>query len=375
MALASGPPVGDSRSMAAAVGLGAGPGRRQSRPILATLALVLAFAGGAGACANPAPDDAAAGEVVLYTSMPDPIVDRLKGVVERQFPDLEGNYWLSPGGEGVGGISLRVVRGRTADIEERLAAEIEQGGVEADVIWLAEPSPYEGYKDMGLLARYEPPADAPIISAHADPDGFYVPGRIISMVVAWNTSLYPEGLTDWADLHDVASSAFPAPESGAARATIKALLDHHGTEYFSTLAAGGGVTVPSNGAARDGLAAGTFDAVAVLDYMARVAKASGSPIDFAYPAGGTVIIPSPIAITAGSRNPAAAEAFVDFILSRPGQEIIVEIGSFYPVRTDVEPPEGSPRLESIPAFDIDWGALAAEADEIMVTWDDVYGVG
>lgn len=311
----------------------------------------------------------ASGEVVLYTSMPDAVVARLKGVVEQRFPDLDGDPWVPLSS---GGISLRVVRGRTADIQRRIADEINGAGLEADMIWLAEPSPYETYKEMGLLAPYEPPTDAPIPRRYVDTDGFYVAGRIISMVLAWNTSLCPEGLADWPDLHDVELVAFPGPESGAARATIKALSDLYGPEFFTTFANGGGITVASNGVARDGVVDGTLEAVAVLDYMARDAKADGSAVDFAYPATGTVVIPSPIAITTAARNPTAAKEVVDFILSQPGQKIIVEIGNFYPVRTDVAPPAGAPPLDTITALSIDWNVLSAEIDAISTFWEGLF---
>jgi iron(III) transport system substrate-binding protein len=313
--------------------------------------------------------DVAFGEVVLYTSMPDSVIDRLKGVVENRFPDLDGNYWLS----GHSGISLTVVSGRTADIQGRIAEEIATGGVRADVIWLAEPSPYETYKDMGVLAPYEPPADAPIPSRYIDPDGFYVAGRVICMVLAWNTDLRSEALDDWLDLHQAEAAAFPAPQSGAARATIKALTEKYGLKFFQVFRDGGGESVASNGAARDGVADGTFEAVAVLDYMARRAKADGLPLDFAYPVSGTVVIPSPLAITADARNPGAAKVFVDYILSRPGQEIVVQLGSFYPVRLDVAPPPGAPMIDTINAFYIDWEALAVESGAIADSWAAIYG--
>ncbi len=303
--------------------------------------------------------------------MPDAVVARLEGVIEQRFPDLEGEYWV--GSIGSEGIALRVVRGRTADIQERIADEIDGGGIRADLIWLAEPSPYEAYKEADLLAHYTPPADAPIPPDLIDGDGYYVAGRIISMVLAWNTTLLPDGLSDWPDLEGVARAAFPAPESGAARATIKALLDLYGEGFFAGLAAEGMAAVASNGAARQGVTGGTFEAVAVLDYMARDAKAAGSPIDFVYPASGTVQIPSPIAITADAPNPTAAEAVVDFILSQPGQQIIVEIGNFYPVRADVAPPAEAPALHTITSLEVDWSALPAEIEAISALWESLYG--
>lgn len=343
---------------------------RRSRQLCGMPLLFLVASSLAVACAGQETSGSVSGEVVLYTSMPDPVVERLEGVIEQRFPDLEGDYWLPLDGKG---IAMRIVRGRTADIQERIAEEIDNGGIKADMIWLAEPSPYEAYKELGLLAPYDPPADAPVPPEYVDADGFYVAGRIISMVVAWNTSRWPDGLTDWEGLHDVELAAFPAPESGAARATIKALIDKFGQGFFTTLASGGAVSVASNEAARDGVADGTFEAVAVLDYMARDARAAGSPVDFAYPTSGTVLIPSPIAITTAARNPTAAKAVVDFILSQRGQQIIVQIGGFYPVRTDVAPPVGAPPLNTITALRVDWEALPAEIDAISAFWERLFG--
>lgn len=312
----------------------------------------------------------ASGEVVLYTSMPNTVVERLEGVIEQRFPDMEGDLWVPMHAEG---ISLTVVRGRTADIQLLMEEEAAAGKVKADLIWLAEPSPYADYKARGLLARYEPPDAAPIPAEYVDPDGFYVAGRVISMVVAWNTDLVPHGLTDWSDLNAVDTAAFPAPQSGAARVTIKAIMDAFGPDYFREFAAGGGTSVSSNGAASAALAAGRYEAVGVLDYMVREASDAGRPVGYAYPASGTVVIPSPIALTAAASNPDAARAVADFILSESGQQIIVEIGNFYPVRTDVAPPSGAPSLEEIARLPVDWAALPGQIPAIAGFWEELYG--
>jgi iron(III) transport system substrate-binding protein len=313
--------------------------------------------------------------VVLYTSMPDAIVNQLEGVFEGAFPDFQGNVWIQPGADNAGGITLEVVRGRTADIQALVAAEIAAGSMRADVIWLAEPSTFEIYKDERLVAPYSPPADTPLLAEFVDPDGFYVAGRIMAMVLAWDPDQVPEGLADWTDLLWQERSAFPSPASGAARATIKALVDQFGQDFFTTLRTMGGESVASNGAARNGLLDGDYAAVAVLDYMARQAMANGASIDFAYPASGTVVMPSPLAITVDAANPEAAKVFVDYVLSQTGQEIVVELGSFYPVREDVDPPPGAPTLDSISVLPVDWRALSDEIALIDALWSLIYGSG
>lgn len=308
--------------------------------------------------AEDAEDAEAAGTVSVYTSVPEPIIEALRRAFEERHPELE----------------LSIFRGSTGDVQARLATEQQTGQVRADLIWIAEPSAYEDFKQSGLLAQYSPPADAPIPAAYIDADGYYVAGRVINMVVAWNTDLHPDGMTDWSDLPDPdARAVFPAPTSGSALAAIWGLLNHFDEDYFHEFVAAGGTQVSSNGAARDGIISGEFGSAGVLDYMIRDARAEGSPVDFAYPASGTVVIPSPLGITADAQNPAGAQVFADFILSKEGQELVVELGSFYPARDDVAPPEGAPPLGEIETIEVDWVKLVDDTDDIDRLWTELLG--
>jgi iron(III) transport system substrate-binding protein len=342
------------------------------RNIAALLTALLVVACGSSTEAGPA-EPVPSGEVVLYTSMPTSIVDQLELIFEGTFPDLEGQLWLGPEMAPVEGITLGVVRASTGNLLERIEGEVAGGGLGADVVWLADPAAMDRLKGQGLLAPYAPPADAPIAGRYIDPDGFYVAGRVINMVVAWNTALLPDGLDDWSDLLiNHRNRAFPSPRSGAALAAIKALTDAYGEEYFQEYVASGGRQVENNGAARDSIAGGDFQAAVVLDYMIRQARADGIAVDFAYPTSGTVVVPSPIAITSVAANPEAATVFVDFVLSQQGQRVLVEIGSFYPVRSDVEPPPGSPPLDSITVLPVDWTTLVADTPRLEAMWQEVF---
>ncbi len=337
--------------------------------MLAVTALVGACGNGGGAGqATGLP----AGEVVLYTSMPAAIVERLELIFEGVFPDLEGQLWVAPGAESAGGMTLTVVRSPTGPLLDRIIREHRADGVAADVIWLAHPGAMEQLKAAGVLAPYEPPAGTPIPAAYRDPDGQYVAGRVINMVIAWNTALLPEGLTDWPDILQTRGCAFPGPRSGAALATVKALRDAYGDEFVQQAAASGVVLVDNNSVARDAIVAGDYPAAVVLDYLIRQAQADGSPVDMTFPASGAVVIPSPLGITAAAANPVAAAAFADFVLSGSGQRVLVEIGSFYPARSDVEPPPGAPPLASVPRLDVDWAELAAEEGELTALWREAF---
>lgn len=300
----------------------------------------------------------ASGTIMLYTSVPEPVMNELAAAFEDAHPEIQ----------------LDIFRAATGDVQARLAVEQEAGDIGADLIWVAEPSAYEAYKDQDLLAPYAPPDDAPIQESFIDPDGYYVAARVINMIVAWNTNELPDGLTDWEGLIEHADAAvFPPPSSGSVLAAVLGIRTDVNDTFFEEFADAGGSQISSNGAARDALISGEFAAAGVLDYMIRGAKAEGAPVEMVFPESGTVLIPSPIAITAASDNPEAAKVFADFLLSVEGQQAVVEIGDFYPVRSDVDAPEGAPSLDEIDTIEVDWRELVERTDEINAYWAELFG--
>jgi iron(III) transport system substrate-binding protein len=99
----------------------------------------------------------------------------------------------------------------------------------------------------------------------------------------------------------------------------------------------------------------------------------GSPINYVWPADGAVFIPSPIAILKDTKNLKAAELFVNYILSPEGQDAIVKVGDFYPVRSDVSAPAGAPDIKSIKIMKTDWKAVKDNTEDINKKWSDLFG--
>ena len=63
-----------------------------------------------------------------------------------------------------------------------------------------------------------------------------------------------------------------------------------------------------------------------IDFLALGAQANGASVGFAYPER-TAFLPGHIAVTAATRRPEAARAFVDFALSTKGQKLLMEADS------------------------------------------------
>ena len=81
---------------------------------------------------------------------------------------------------------------------------------------------------------------------------------------------------------------------------------------------------------------------AVPSYMAFEEKLAGFDIKFVAPRN-AFVTPEPMAILAGARNPKAARAFVEFLLTERGQRVFMERGLF-PItpKYKVQGPPGSP---------------------------------
>jgi len=302
---------------------------------------------------------AGGGKIVLYTSVPQPIVDK----IQRDFQEKNPS------------ISLDVFRSGTSAVITKLMTEKEAGSILADLIWVADPSTYEDFKAQNLLYKFTPKEASGIEPSMKDPDGYYYAGRLINMVIAYNTLQVKNPPKSWEDvLNPKYKLGFPTPlRSGAAIAAVKTLVDKYGWAYFEKFKSLGGKQIKSNSTVRDMIVTGELTVGVMLDYMIRPMIKKGSPINYVWPKEGAVFIPSPIAILKTSKNKSVAEVFVNYILSKDGQATLVKMGSFIPVRKDVVPPEGAPALDKIKKLPTDWRAVRKERQAIKEKWTEIFG--
>lgn len=306
---------------------------------------------------------AVSGQFTLYTSVPQNIASRIEESLKKRHPDLR----------------MTIFRAGTGEVVAKLAAEQKAGAIQADVVWVAEPSTYEEFKKQDLLLRFAP-KDADKLSAELkDADGFYYAGRLINTVIIYNTQLVKTPPAGWRDLTKPefkGKIGLPTPAaSGAAVAFVGALSksSDFGYGYLKELKANGAVQVQNNTEANTKVAKGELMVASTLDYMIRGLKKQGSPVDVVWPKEGAIFTPSPVGILKTSKNLEASKAFVDYLLSQQGQQDMVEVGSFLPVRDDVAPPEGAPKLSEIKRFPLDWKDITTRTEEIKKNFADIFG--
>jgi spermidine/putrescine-binding protein len=73
----------------------------------------------------------------------------------------------------------------------------------------------------------------------------------------------------------------------------------------------------------DGVNSGQFGVGIVIDFFGLSSKASGFPVEFVYPTV-TTLVPANIALVKNGPNPEAAGAFIEYLLSKEGQELLLD---------------------------------------------------
>ncbi len=225
-----------------------------------------------------------------------------------------------------------------------------KGKPDADIFWGGESALFEKPAEKKLLQKLEISKElADSIPASIgkpkpiplkDKDGFWI-----------GTALEPYGLVyhpkkiqrlgipepkEWEDLlhpklkGEVAQCA--PTRSSSSNATYEVMLSMHGEdkgwEWLKKLAGNTGHFTARSRDVPTVVAKGEYAAgFAVPSYMAFEERLAGFEIKFVAPKN-SFVTPEPMAILAGSRNPKAARAFIEFLLTERGQKVFMERGLF-----------------------------------------------
>ena len=225
-----------------------------------------------------------------------------------------------------------------------------KGKPEADIFWGGESALFEKLAEQKLLQKVEIAREVwdsipasigkPRAIPLKDKQGFWV-----------GTALEPYGLVyhpkkiqrlgiqppkEWDDLlspklRGEVTQCAPT-RSSSSNATYEVILSMHGEEkgweWLKKLAANTGHFTARSRDVPTVVAKGEYSAgFAVPSYMAFEEKLAGFDIKFVAPKN-AFVTPEPMAILAGARNPKAARAFIEFLLTERGQRVFTERGLF-----------------------------------------------
>ena len=253
------------------------------------------------------------GTVSFYTSQPEADATKLISEFNNLYPEVEVELFRSGTEEVVGKILL------------------------------ADHVTFENLKNQDLLESYDSPEKENISEEFIDKDLTYYGTKVMATVIGYNTEAVTEAPTSWSVLSEKANETImPSPlYSGAAAYNLGIFTrnNHFGWDYYKALKEGKATVVQGNGAALKGLQAGENIYAMIVDYLVNNAAKEGSPIAIAYPEEGVPVITEPIALVKDAQDEEAAQAFIDFVLSKEGQELAASLG-YAPIRSDVQAPEG-----------------------------------
>lgn len=302
---------------------------------------------------------APSGKVTVVTSFSKDVTDPFKKAFEKAVP----------------GVTLEV-QNRNTNAGVKYVEETRANN-QVDLFWASAPDAFEVLKGKKLLSAYKPKATGipEKIGSYPinDPEGFYSGFAASGYGIMWNeryakANKLPEP-KDWQDLarpafFDHVSIASPA-RSGTTHLTVETVLQGEGWEKgWRTLKEMAGnfrsITERSFGVP-EAVNSGQVGVGIVIDFFAFSAQASGFPIKFVYPTV-TTVVPANVAIVANPPNKAAAEAFIEFLLSPAGQEVLLEPGIrrlpvnpavYAKAGADYPNPFTDPRFQKMIGFDVD----------------------
>jgi iron(III) transport system substrate-binding protein len=269
------------------------------------------------------------GSVMIYTSIYQDVLDKMVEALNAEFPNLD----------------VQTFYGGTGTIQSKLAAEMEAGSIQTDLLLVAEPAYSLELKEKGYLHAYVTDAAANLRFPY-DAEGFWYPVRVCNMVLAYNPEMYNKeelalSFEDFAanpDLKDMISMGDPLT-SGTTMAAASTLSDKYGYEFFAQLGAQN-IMVESGSVALTKLETGECKEIMILEEsVLKKREEDASLLEVIYPTDGNILIPSTVMTIAEefapNKNIEACEAITDWLLSDAGQAFVLQ-GWMHSVLSTVE---------------------------------------
>ena len=317
----------------------------------------------------------AAGPVVVYAALDTKTANDLAAAF-KQATGLEAEIALQI--EQAGTVSSRI--------------KTEAGSPRADVVIGGNSNFHADLAAGGFLQKYLSPvvAKAGIDRKFMDPDGYWTGWYLGALCILYNTKRYqeeisPKGIAAPATWDDLLNPAYkgeviasnPATTGGAylmmAAQIFRLGSEKAGFDYVKALdanvaqytsGANGSIPLVSQGEAIVGFAWGHDTIKQKLQGNLPITVVF--PKDTGFEIGGVSLIK-------GAPHAAAAQKFIDFLLSPEAQKINAENGYRYPVRSGVPLPAGMPAFENLSLAPWDLKAAAANVDAWKKQWAAITG--
>lgn len=352
------------------------------RTFLAGVGVTAAAAacGGAPTAASPTPT--VAGGATATAARPTGTIS-----VYSALNESTNNQFVAAFKTAVPGIDVALLPLAAAgELQTRIRAE--KASPKADIFIGGDSSFHDGLGKEGLLEAYESPNATAVAAQSKDPaknwTGFYF--GIFS--IALNTSRFNAEIggakpTSWDDLLDakykgklvlgspittgggyifIATQVFRFNKDEAKAMDFMKKFHANVAQYPGT-----------SPQAIQLVSQGQFVATPNWAHDILTEKGKNPGIDLSVPKGTGYEIGA-VSIIKGTKNPQAAKAFVDWVLTKEAGELNVKLSNRVSVRTDVPPAPGAPTLTSVEMVNYDRDWAAANKDRVLKLWQTTVGI-
>lgn len=280
------------------------------------------------------------GQVALATSVSVPDFPKFLAAFTKRYPFLDVNTGL--------------YQAPTGTVLARVDAEMKAGALTFDVLHIANQAAYIGYARDGRLLPYASPERTGYPPSAYDGDN-WTTVRAVGVMLAYNKNILTadKAPKSWADLLKPEFAGKKLVIQNAAAGTwlvgIYMLHKTFGPDYLKKLAAQNCVVVTTAAQQLDMLNRGEALVGVGIDHTVlftdTTQKAGIVPI---YPADGTPVAATPVAILKNAPHPNAAKLMIDYMLSKEGQEIFIQqVMRNYSLRPDITPAQGQTPLAQV----------------------------
>jgi iron(III) transport system substrate-binding protein len=281
------------------------------------------------------------------------------------------------------GIKVEYVEISTGKALAQMQAE--NGNTTADVWFGGGVDSYISAAELGYLDQYESPEAEAIDAGYRDKDGYWTGLALVPAGFLVNNDVLEEkGLEapkTWEDLADpkykdeiiMASPAISGTQYAILNGTLQAWGEEKGWEIWTAIndnvdfyAKGGGEPGPK-------VCAGEYGIGILAMTGGTFALEKEYPVTAIYPEDMIPWTPAPIAIFKNSENKDAAKVFVDYYLSKEGQEALREADARVMARGDVDVPSEIGTVDTTKLIKQDVLLFGSEREALLEKWDELAG--
>jgi iron(III) transport system substrate-binding protein len=316
-------------------------------------------------CADVAKAEAE-GEVIAYSTDPERGQAMIMDAFHQAFPKINTKY-------------LRLQAGA---LYAKVLSERQARTYTVDAMQLSDVGMVLDFQKKGGYTQYvSPEMTAYKADYKSQPEGYWTWGAVIMAGIAYNPGVTPadQAPTSWQDALDskwTDAISVKVSNSGLQHETWYELRRVFGADYFKKFAELKPRAFDSYVQQYDRLVNRQDKVIHTAQYSGYLEfKAKGAPVAFVSPAAGLPAGPEVWGVVSDAPHPNAAQLFMDWLLSVPGQKAISAALFLHSPRSDVPPPAGGVPIGDLKLlFPADWQAFLASRPAFVREWDRLVGV-